>query len=62
MSKKSFHQKTGHTSHAYLQDTAKHYGIELSGSIPNCVSCSIKKIRQKYIPKENANKSTMPGD
>ena len=30
--------------------------------IPNCVSCSIKKIRQKNIPKENANKSTIPGD
>ena len=46
MSKKSFHQKTGHTTNAYLQDTAKYYGIELSGTIPNCVSCSIKKIRQ----------------
>ena len=62
MSKKSFHQKTRHTANAYLQDTAKYYGIELSGTIPNCVSCSIKKIRQKNIPKENANKSTIPGD
>ena len=26
------------------------------------MSCSIKKIRQKNIPKENANKSTTPGD
>ena len=56
MSNKSFHQKTRHTANAYLQDTAKYYGIELSGTIPNCVSCSIKKIRQKNIPKENANK------
>ena len=62
MSKKSFHQKTGHSVHAYLQDTAKCYGIELCGAIPNCVRCSIKKIRQKNIPKENANKSTIPGD
>ena len=62
MSKKSFHQKTGHTMNAYLQDTAKYYGIELSGTIPNCVSCSIKKKRQKNIPKDNANKSTIPGD
>ena len=61
MSKKSFHQKTGHTANAYLQDTAKYYEIELCGTIPNCVSCSIKKIRQK-IPKENTNKSTKPGD
>ena len=38
MSKKSFHQKTGHTMNAYLQDTAKYYGIELSGTIPICVS------------------------
>ena len=47
---------------AFLQDTAKYYGIELSGTIPNCVSCSIKKIRQKNIPVENANKRTIPGD
>ena len=56
------HQKTRHTANAYLQETAENYGIELSGTIPNCVSCSIKKIRQKNIPKENANKSTIPGD
>ena len=62
MSKKSFHQKTRHTANAYLQDTAKYYGIELSGTIPSSVSCSIEKIRQKNIPKENANKSTIPGD
>ena len=62
MSKKSFHHKTGHTANAYLQDTAKYYGIELSGTIPNCVSCSIKKTRQKNIPRENANKSTIPRD
>ena len=62
MSKKSFHQKTRNTPNAYLQDTAKYYGIELSGTIPNCVSCSIVKIRQKNIPKENANKSTIPGN
>ena len=62
VSKKSFHQKTRHTANAYLQDTAKYYGIELSGTIPNCVSCSIENIRQKNIPKENTNKSTISGD
>ena len=62
MSKKSFHQNTRHIANAYLQDTAKYYGIELSGTIPNCGSCSIKKIRQKNFPKENTNKSTIPGD
>ena len=62
MSKKSFHQKTGHAMNAYLQDTAKDYGIELSGTIPTCVSCSIKKLRLKNIPKENPNKSKTPGD
>ena len=62
MSKKSFHQKTGPTTNAYLQDTAKYYGIELSGTIPTYVSCSIEKIRQKNIPKENASKSKPPGD
>ena len=53
MSKKSFHQKTRHTTNAYIQNTGKYYGIELSGTIPNCVSCSIEKITQKNIPKEN---------
>ena len=62
VSKKSFHQKTRHTANAYLQDTAKYYGIELTGTVPNCVSCSIEKIRQKNIPKENTNKSTITGD
>ena len=62
MSKKSFHQKTGHTATAYFQYTAKYYSIELSGTIPNCVSCSIKKIRQKNFPKENTSKWTIPGD
>ena len=28
---------------------------------PNCVSCSVEKIRQKNVPKENTNKSTTPG-
>ena len=51
MSKKSFHQKIGHASNAYLQDTAKYYGIELNGTIPTCMSCSLEKIRQKNIPK-----------
>ena len=59
---KKMSKKTRHTANAYLQDTAKYYGIELSGTIPICVSCSIEKIRQKNIPKENANKSTIPGD
>ena len=52
MSKISYHQKTGHTVNAYLQDTAKYYGIELSGTIPICVSCSIEKKREKNIPKK----------
>ena len=56
MSKKSFHQKTRHTMNVYLQDTAKYYGIELSGTIPNCVSCSIKKIRQKIFQKKMQTK------
>ena len=42
MAKKSFDQKTGHATNAYLQDTAKYYGIELSGTIPTCVGCSNK--------------------
>ena len=65
MSKKSFHEKTGHTTNAYLQDTAKYCGIELSGTNPICVICSIEKTRQKNIPKENPSmlsKSKTPSD
>ena len=58
MSKKSFHQETGHTANAYLQHTSKYYGIGLSGTIPCCVSCCIEKIRQKNIP-QNTNKRTI---
>ena len=54
--------ETGHATNAYLQDTAKYYGIELSGTIPTCVSCFIEKIRQKTIPKKIPNKSKTPGD
>ena len=49
MSKKSFHQKTRHTANAYLQDTAKYYGKELSGTILNCVSCSIEGSRKENV-------------
>ena len=62
MSKKSFHQKTGHATNAFLQDTAKYYGIELTGTIPTCVSCSNEKIRQKNIPKENPSNSKTLSD
>ena len=44
MLKKSFHQKTGHATNAYLQDTAKYSAKEISGTIPSCLSCSIEKI------------------
>ena len=57
MSKKSFHQKTGHTANAYLQHTSKYYGIGLSGTIPSCVSCCIEKMRQKNIPKKYKQKN-----
>ena len=56
MSKKSFHQKTRHTMNPYIQDTLKYYGIELSGTIPNCVSCFIEKIRQKIFQKKMQTK------
>ena len=60
MSKKSFHQKTGHATNAYLQDTAKYYEIELSGTIPTCVSCSIKNVRQKISQKKIEAKAKHP--
>ena len=62
MSKARFHQICGHAGTHLMQATAKYYGVELSGTVQKCVSCSLEKIRQKNIPKENENKSKIPGE
>ena len=44
MSKVKFHQITGHAGTHLMQATAKYYGVDLSGTVQKCVSCSLEKI------------------
>ena len=58
-SKEYFHRVTGH----HLMDaTAKYYKVDLTGKVNYCLSCSLKKVRQKNIPKKNEDKSKTPGE
>ena len=61
MSKSTFHQVTGHAGHQYMNATAKYYNMDLKGTVKQCISCSLEKIWQKNIPKENNKKSEEPG-
>ena len=45
-----------------MTDTAKYYGVQLTGVVAKCLSCSLEKIRQKNIPKKNENTATKPGE
>ena len=45
------HRVTGHAGHHLMDATAKYYKVNLTGKVNNCLSCSLKKIRQKNIPK-----------
>ena len=49
-SKEYFHRVTGHAGHHLMDGTAKYYKVDLTGKVNNCLSCSLKKIRQKNIP------------
>ena len=44
-----------------MTDTAKYYGVQITGVVTKCLSCSLEKIRQKNIPKKNENTATKPG-
>ena len=61
-SKEYFHRVTGHAGHHLMDATAKYYKVDLTGRLNNCLSCSIKKIIQKNIPKKNEDKSENPGE
>ena len=50
-SKEYFHRVTGHVGHHLMDATTKYYKVDLTGKVNNCLSCSLKKIRQKNIPK-----------
>ena len=62
MTKKRFHLITGHAGDGYLEHTAHHMGIELSGSIRKCLHCALEKMRQANIPKSVDETSTTPGE
>ena len=61
-SKEYFHRVTGHAGHPLMDATAKYYKVDLTGKVNNCLSCSLEKIRQKNIPKQNEDKSKNPRD
>ena len=61
-SKEYFHKGTGHAGHHLMDATAKDYKVDLVGKVNNCLCCSLKKIRQKNIPKKNEDKSNKPGE
>ena len=44
-----------------MTDTAKYYGVQITGVVTKCLSYSLEKIRQKNIPKKNENTATKPG-
>ena len=45
-----------------MTNTAKYYGVNVTGIVTKCLSCSLEKIRQKYIPKKNENTAKDPGE
>ena len=51
ISKKMLHQVTGHAGQQLMADTAKYYGVDVTGVVTKCLSCSMEKIRQKTFPK-----------
>ena len=51
-SKEYFHRVTGHAGHHLMDPQQKYYKVNLTGKVNNCLSCSLEKIRQKNIPKE----------
>ena len=61
-SKEHFHRVTGHAGHHLMDATAKYYKANLTGKVNNHLSCSLEKIRQKNIPKNNEDKSKIPGE
>ena len=62
ISKKMLHQVTGHAGQQLMVDTAKYSGVQVTGAVMKCLSCSLEKIRQKNIPKKNKNTATKPGE
>ena len=62
ISKKMLHQVTGHAGQQLMMDTAKYYGVNVTGVVTKCLKCSIKKIRLENIPKKNESTTKNPGE
>ena len=60
ISKKMLHQVAGHAEQQLLRDTPKYYGVNVTGIVTKCLSCSLEKIRQKNIPKKNESTAETP--
>ena len=56
------HQVTGHAGQQWMTDTAKYYGVNVTGLVTKHLSCSLEKIRQKNIPKKSKNTAKDPGE
>ena len=48
--KNMLHQVTGHAGLQLMVDTAKYYGVNVTGIMTKCLSCSLEKIRQRTFP------------
>ena len=57
-----FHSMLGHPGTSSVQRTAEYLGLNLSKPIEKCSDCATAKMRQKNIPKENVNRSSVPGE
>ena len=57
----AFHAMLGHPDVSSVQRTAKYLILGLSNPTDQCPKCATAKMRQKNIPKENTNQSTIPG-
>ena len=43
ISKKMLHQVTGHAGQQLMADTAKYYGVNVTGVVTKCLGCSLEK-------------------
>ena len=62
ITKKMLHQVTGHSGQQLMMDTAKYYGVQVTGVVTKSLSCCLEKIRQENIPKKNENTEMQPGE
>lgn len=57
-----YHEQLGHPSMVITRSTAKARGVELKGTAELCRDCSIGKAKQKKVPKDTVERSSIPGE